>query len=162
MFRVPLPRLEPWANFGPMDVLSDAAARPHADSDGLSRTHAALWAHYGSRSRPSSSAVAERHPTSGLPPADAARTTALSDPDDDALLHTLAEQAQQLEALFHAFADRALGARNPNAAAAALTAAVKAQQASFRTLVAIAALQAQRRGRARLVLHDDDDDAFMQ
>lgn len=90
---------------------------------------------------------------------DAERSQALTAERGDALLSTLAEQAQQLEALFQAFAARAVAAKGTREAEASLGAAVRAQQAGLRTLVAVAGLLAQRRGAARVVLSDDNDAA---
>lgn len=92
-----------------------------------------------------------------LPQPDAGVTALLVAPAGDALLRRLADQAQVLGQLFEEFSSRALASKEPKAAAAALSAAVKAQQAGVRSLVAVAGLLAQRRGQAKVLVHDDVD-----
>lgn len=74
-------------------------------------------------------------------------------PGGDYLLRQLAGQAVQLGWLFTEYTERALNTKEAKASAAALSAAVKAQQACARTLACIASLTAQRQRPAPVLAH---------
>lgn len=79
-----------------------------------------------------------------LPHLEPTVTASLIASEGDYLLQQLAEQVQHLNWLFTEYSGRALGIRETKASAAALGVAIKAQQASVRTMIGIAGLLAHR------------------
>ncbi len=103
--------------------------------------------------------AARTHKLSGaaqqcLPVPAPADTAQMIDINGDALLRMLAKQAQQLNTLFQSFSERALNTKDPKNVAPLVEAAVKCQTAAVRSMVAIAGLNAQRRGQAKVFLND--------
>lgn len=84
-------------------------------------------------------------------------------PDSPRLLEELAAQAAVVGSLSHRWAVEALEARNAESAQIFCRMSVACSTAHTRTLIAIASLQAQRRGTATVTVtgHDRDEGKFM-
>lgn len=84
-------------------------------------------------------------------------------PDSPRLLQELAAQAVVLGSLSHRWSVEALEARNAESAQIFCRMSVACSTAHTRTLIAIAGLQAQRRGAATVTVtdHDSDEDNVM-